>query len=181
MEDYKPKSDETIGKYLRRLREAAGEVQGRPIKLTDVAGMTENLAKPQKFTTSWLSNAENDVYEAPGVDRLRTLAGIYTRLLHQPVPDQWLLELAGHDVGQPIVQLTQSNDLTQFLQYEAIAALIIVSGKLLEQGYPQDVEVLLGNAYRFLRARNSGMDITEIYDDPLLAHFVKEFIERMDL
>jgi len=78
-----PREDESLGEYLRRLRELRG------LSLTDALRRSESLPKPQRITPDWLSRAERDRYQQPSSEKLRILAQLYR------VPATWILDKAG--------------------------------------------------------------------------------------
>ncbi len=174
-EEYKPTTGETIGQYLKRLRDAAGQT------LQEIAKMSSHLSGPQKFTAAWLSDVENDKYDQPGPDRLRTLSGIYSQLLGVNIQEQLLLELAGYKSFQPISQQPDEDDLHRWLRHKEVLALVILVGKLAEAGHTRAVEVLANNAYVIFKAHQPDSTVEHIYDDRLLAQYVQKFIGEAGL
>ena len=178
---YRPRPDEPLGDYLKRLRTAAGEAQAHPVTQDEVAGMTTHLPAPQRFTAAWLSVAEANGYKQPGGDKLRALASVYSRLLRSDIPAEWLLSLAGHELT-PSASVTPNNEvLDRLLRHEDILALVAAAGQLLEMGHPEDVRLLIVLAQRYISARDPKRRIGDIFDDPVLSAHVEKFMEAMQL
>ena len=175
-EQYRPHDDETLGQYLRRLRELAGAVQGRPIKLDDLVQLSADWPQPQRFTAAWLSKAESDGFQYAGGDRLRTLAAIYSGLLKVPVPEAWLLVKAGYKILE-----TETATIERLMQYREMLALVALAGQLIEQGYLEDVQLLIASARRYFAFRNPDLDPGDIFQDPALAEHVRSYLDKLGL
>lgn len=174
---YRPQPGESLGQYLKRLRATASEVQNRLITQDEVARMTTNLPKPQRFTSAWLSVTESDGYKHAGGDRLRTVAGIYARLLRAPIPAEWLLSLAGHKVTS--ATRPQSETVNRLLQDEDMLALVTAAEHLLKLGHVEDVRLLIMLAQRYINAHDPQTDLREIFKDPVLSAHVERFSEAL--
>jgi len=179
--EYQPRPGETLGTYLKRLRAAAGRVQDRPVTQEEVAGMTARLPAPQRFTTAWLSVAESDGYKHAGGDKLRTLASIYSRLLRETIPAQWLLVLAGHDVVELAPPHPNNEALDRLLRHEDVLALVAAAGKLVEMGHPGEVRLLAVMAQRYINARDPQAKIGDIFNDPVLSAHLERWVENVGL
>lgn len=177
---YRPQADETLGEYLRRLRTAAAEVQGRAISLDAVADMTGHLPAPQRFTGAWLSQTESDSNKQSNESKLRSLAAVYSRLLRTPIPAEWLLAKAGFHVEEPVVKLDDQS-LDWLLRHEDVLALVAVAGRLIELGYEEDVRLLITLAQRYLNARDPKTRAGDIFDDPVLSTHVEKYMEALGL
>jgi len=79
-----PKSDETLGQYLRRLR-----TEKARMILNEVDLSTRGFPPQMRVSSPYLSQLECGKVEYPSGDRLRVLADIYG------VPQRWILEKAG--------------------------------------------------------------------------------------
>jgi transcriptional regulator with XRE-family HTH domain len=181
--DYSPQPGEKIGGYLKRLREAAGEVQSHPIKQKEVAEMSAAWPDTQNFSGAWLSMAEADEFDQPGAAKLKTLATIYSRLLRTTIPEEWLLKLANYEVEQPVVftRPTEDSEIAKLLENNDLLALLITAGVLAEMQYESDVKFLLESAQRLLKAHCPDLEIERIYKDPILSAHVKNFMREVGL
>lgn len=178
---HRPYHDESLGAYLKRLRTAAGETQGKTISQDMVADMAAHLPAPQRFTGAWLSTAEADGYKHAGGDKLRTLANIYSRLLRTTIHPEWLLEKAGFVVEEPPALPVDQQALDRLLHQEDVLALIGIVGQLIEMGYEEDVRLLVTLAQRYLNARNPAARAGDIFDDGLLSAHVERYMEALGL
>ncbi len=178
---YNSKPDETLGAYLKRLRMLAGQVQLRSISQDEVATMTAEMPAPQRFTAAWLSKIEADRYEQPGGDKLRTLAEIYSRLLRSNIPAEWLLFKAGFEIKGNVLSLADKETLNSLLQHEGILALVAAAGHLMEMGHPEDVELLVTIARRYINARDPERRLEDIFEDAVLSTHVRSFMEALQL
>ncbi|MCP4707153.1 MAG: helix-turn-helix domain-containing protein [Planctomycetes bacterium] len=169
-EEYKPTPGETIDQYLKRLRSAANQT------LQDIAKLSSHLSGPQSFTAAWLSSVENGQYQQPGIDKLRTLASIYSRQLGIKIPEQWLLELAGYKSFQPIGEQPDEDDLRRYLRHNSVMTLVIAAGNLAEAGYMEEVQTLAKSALFLLRAYQPDKSVDQIYEDKVLSTYVQKFI-----
>lgn len=177
--DISPKIDETLGTYLKRLRMEASTLQGKTISQDSVAEMAAHLPSPQKFTSAWLSVAESDGYKHAGGDKLRTLASIYSRLLHITIQPDWLLTKAGFEIEESVEADTEVLD--RLLQHEDVRAIIGIIGQLIELGYEDDVRLLVTLGQRYLNARKPEARAGDLFDDPHLSAHVEKFMEAMGL
>lgn len=181
-DECRPRSRETLGAYLKRLRKLAGEVQGRTISQDTVAEMTSHLPTPQRFTGAWLSVAEADGYKHAGGDKLRTLASIYSKLIRTPILPEWILAKAGFEVTETFTAARPDNQaLDKLLQQEDVLALIGIVGQLIELGYEEDVRLLVTLAQRYLNARNPEAKAGDIFDDATLSAHVQNYMEALGL
>jgi hypothetical protein len=181
-DQYRPKrNNETLGAYLKRLRLAASEEQGKTISQDMVAELAAHLPAPQKFTGAWLSVAESDGYKHAGGDKLRTLANIYSKLLRTTIPAEWLLSKAGFEVEQAAIPAPDSEVLDRLLQQEDVLALIGIIGQLIEMGYEDDVRLLVTLAQRYLSARNPKAKAGDIFDDATVSQHVERYMEALGL
>lgn len=180
---YDPQEDETLGAYLKRLRLAAGKLQGKTISQDMVAEMAAHLPAPQKFTGAWLSVAESDGYKHAGGDKLRTLASIYSRLLRATIHPEWLLSKAGFEIEKLVDLRPQTDDevLDRLLKHEDVRALIGIIGQLIELGYEEDVRLLVTLGQRYLNAREPNARAGDIFDDPVLSTHVEKYMEALGL
>jgi hypothetical protein len=178
---YEPLENETLGAYLKRLRLAASQVQGKTISQDMVAEMASHRPAPQRFTGAWLSVAESDGYKHAGGDKLRTLASIYLKLLRSPIPPEWLLTKAGHEVTDLIVNRTDDEVLDKLLRQDDVLALIGIVGQLIELGYADDVRLLVTLAQRYLSARKPEARAGDLFDDPTLSAHVENYMEALGL
>jgi hypothetical protein len=178
---YEPLENETLGAYLKRLRLAASQVQGKTISQDMVAEMASHRPAPQRFTGAWLSVAESDGYKHAGGDKLRTLASIYSKLIRSPIPPEWLLTKAGHEVTDLIVNRPDDGVLDKLLRQDDVLALIGIVGQLIELGYADDVRLLVTLAQRYLSARKPEARAGDLFDDPTLSAHVENYIEALGL
>lgn len=178
---HKPRENETLGTYLKRLRLAASQVQGKTISQDMVAEMASHLPAPQRFTGAWLSVAESDGYKHAGGDKLRTLASIYSKLLRSLIPPEWLLTKAGHEVTELPATRPDDEVLDKLLREEDVLALIGIVGQLIELGYGEDVRLLVTLAQRYLNARKPEARAGDIFDDPTLSAHVENYMEALGL
>ncbi len=179
--DCRPLEKETLGAYLKRLRQIAGQVQGRIVSQDAVAEMTTHLPAPQRFTGAWLSVAEADGYKHAGGDKLRTLASIYSKLIRLSIPPEWILAKGGYEVEAPAVGRPDNQALDNLLQQEDVLALIGIVGQLIELGYEDDVRLLVTLAQRYLNARNPEARAGDIFDDASLSAHVQNYMEALGL
>ncbi len=176
---YKPNNQETLGGYLKRLREAASAIQGKKISLDTVADRATHLPEPQRFTSAWLSKVEVDGYNNVGGDKLRTLSHIYSKLLNTAIQPEWMLIKAGFAV-QPA--LPQDDDtLHTLIQNDNVLALVGIVGQLIEMGYEDDVQLIVTLAQRYLNARNPKAQAGDIFDDSTLSEHVGKYMEALGL
>ncbi len=182
-DQYTPNKEETLGIYLKRLRLAASELQGRNISQDMVAEMAAHLPSPQKFTSAWLSVAESDGYKHAGGDKLRTLAAIYSKLLRTNIRPEWLLAKAGFEVEVETAPIAPEDDevMKRLLQHEDVRALIGIIGQLIELGYEEDVRLLVTLGQRYLNARNPQARAGDIFDDAVLSTHVEKYMEALGL
>ncbi len=80
-----PRTEESLGQYIRRLRLLRG------MSLPDVARFTAHLAPERRVSHPYLSQIELGQVFRPAPERLQSIA----RVLQ--VPPEWLLEKAGMD------------------------------------------------------------------------------------
>jgi transcriptional regulator with XRE-family HTH domain len=181
--DYSPQPAEKIGEYLKRLRNAAGEVQGHPIKQKEVAEMSTAWPDAQNFSGAWLSMAEANEFDQPGAAKLKTLATIYSRLLRTTIPEEWLLKLANYEVEEPVVftRPAEDSEIAKLLENNDLLALLITTGMLAEMGYASDVKFLLESAQRLLKAHCPDLEIERIYKDPILSAHVRSLMRDTGL
>lgn len=130
-ERFRPTKDETLGQYLRRLRELVG------FSLTEVMEQTKPLPKVQRIAPDWLSRAERDRYRHPSPEKLRTLAQLYR------VPAAWILEKAGLRPLQDEDGQIVSNSITR--QWPADIRLLALRASEIS---PAGLDVLLDMAKR---------------------------------
>lgn len=178
---YQPRENETLGAYLKRLRLAASQVQGKTISQDIVAELASHLPAPQRFTGAWLSVAESDGYKHAGGDKLRTLASLYSKLLRSPVPPEWLLTKAGHEVTDSTPPPPDDEVLERLLRQDDVLALIGIIGQLIELGYADDVRLLVTLAQRYLNARKPEAKAGDLFDDPTLSAHVENYMEALGL
>jgi transcriptional regulator with XRE-family HTH domain len=165
MSSQKPKTSESLGEYLKRLRATTGLSQ------TTVADMSQKKSEPMRFTSAWLSKVEADGYEKVGSDKLRTLASIYN------IPTDWLLEKAGYEIEPSL----NRDELDLLLQDEDVLALLGVVAQLKELGYQDDVRLLLTMAQRYLTAYKPGARAGDIFSDEKLSEHVENYMVRLGL
>jgi transcriptional regulator with XRE-family HTH domain len=89
-QDISPLPEETIGQYLRRLREMAGMSQA------DVIRATEHFSPPRRIT-SWLARVEAGDFEYPDAEKLSVLAQLYGERSGVTIPVDLLRVKAGYD------------------------------------------------------------------------------------
>ncbi len=181
LSSFRPYENETLGAYLKRLRLAASQVQGKSISQDMVAEMVSHLPAPQRFTGAWLSVAESDGYKHAGGDKLRTLASLYSKLLRSPVSAEWLLAKAGHEVTESATAVPDDEVLEKLLRQDDVLALIGIVGQLIELGYAEDVRLLVTLAQRYLNARKPEARAGDIFDDPTLSAHVENYMEALGL
>jgi hypothetical protein len=184
MLDYHPLPGETIGRYLRRLREAAGQVNGRPVRLETVVALTEELPQPQRLTIPWLSKVETDEVGQPGGDKLRTVAAAYSHLLKKTIQPEWLLKLCGYEVGEAIdEQPTTERESTWVTLFENSDVLTFLDAarQLLEIGHPEDVAWAATTAKRLLEAHAPERKAGNILDNAALSARLKQFLKDAGL
>ncbi len=90
MSEIAPREEETLGQYLRRLREMAGMSQA------DVVRATEHLSPPRRIT-SWLARVEAGDFEYPDAEKLAVLAQVYGERIGLEIPVDLLRVKAGYD------------------------------------------------------------------------------------
>lgn len=178
---FQPSENETLGAYLKRLRLAASQVQGKSISQDMVADMAAHLPAPQRFTGAWLSVAESDGYKHAGGDKLRTLASLYSKLLRSPISPEWLLTKAGHEVEESATTRPDDEVLDRLLRQDDVLALIGIIGQLIELGYGDDVRLLVTLAQRYLSARKPEARAGDIFDDPTLSAHVENYMGALGL
>ncbi len=81
--EWKPRDDETLGGYIRRIRLMRG------MNLPDVARVTATLPDKQRVSHPYLSQIELGQVFRPAPERLRSIAQVLG------IPEGWLLEKAG--------------------------------------------------------------------------------------
>ena len=182
-EAYQPRSNETIGAYLKRLRHLAGQTQGKPVTLNQLSQLSQRLstAPQEQFTAAWLSMAEADRYQQIGGDKLRTLAAIFSELLRTPIPAEWLLNKAGFTMPDPPPVEPDRDVIDRLLQHDDILALIGICGQLIEMGYDEDVRLLVRFAQRYLRAHRPEAQPGDLFDDPHLSAHMQKYMEALGL
>lgn len=180
---YRPQNEETLGVYLRRLRNLAASARGHAVTQEEIARKSTEPGHAQSFTAAWLSLVELDRSQTPGFDRLKTLAEIYTELLGEAIQAEWLLSLAGYAVEEMTLTVPPSDNLIgQYLQNNDVMALTILAGMLARQGHREDVGLLLTVAKRLVKAKmNEEIDETQLLADPLHSQHVKDFMKMMGL
>ena len=178
-----PRPDETIGAYLKRLREIAGQVQGKAVTLNQLSKMSQRqpAAPQEQFTKAWLSMAESDRYKQIGGDKLRALAVIYSELLRVSIPAEWLLGKAGFPPAEAAPKKPDRDTLEQMLQHDDILALVGICGQLVEMGYDEDVRLLVRFAQRYLYAHNPDAQPGDLFDDPGLSAHMERYMEALGL
>jgi transcriptional regulator with XRE-family HTH domain len=178
-----PRPDETIGVYLKRLRQAAGQAQGKPVTLNQLSQMSQRppAAPQEQFTSAWLSMAESDRYKQIGGDKLRALAAIYSELLRVTIPAEWLLGKAGFSPAEAGLNKPDLDAVDQLLHYDDILALIGICGQLIEMGYNEDVRLLVRFAQRYLYAHNPDAQPGDLFDDPALSAHMERYMEALGL
>ena len=182
LETYQPRPEETIGGYLKRLRNSAGKTQGKAVSLNQLSQMSQRppAAPQEQFTSAWLSMAEGDRYKQIGGDKLRALAAIYSELLHTTIPADWLLRKAGFQSTEPTTHAAEDT-LEHLLQQEDILALVDICGQLIRLGYKEDVRLLVRFAQRYLHAHNPDAEPGDLFDDPALSAHIKRYMEALSL
>lgn len=181
--DLGPNPGETLGPYLRRLREIASEKQERPISLRDVANLSKKYKVPFSFTKGWLSDAETEKRPQISLEKLRTLAQVYSSrdMIGETISPEWLLELAGYPVIRPgEVVKPPKGLLTRYLQYRQIVEILFTAGRLAEAGQTDDLDIIQSMADRLHRAF-FGKTLRELVRDEEISDELKEFIEEMQL
>lgn len=178
-----PKTDETLGQYLKRLRHLAGRVQGHTITQDRVAALSRHpaAAPQQQFTDSWLSKVESDQYQQVGGDRLRALSAIYSDLLRTHIPAEWLLAKAGFTVDDPTAPPSEPTALAPYLRREEILILIGIGGQLIEKGNPEDVHLLIRLGLRYLHSVDAEAHPADLFDNPQLSEQVRNSMEVLGL
>jgi transcriptional regulator with XRE-family HTH domain len=95
MDELQPRPDETLGQYLRRLRELARLTQAQVMRAT--AGFA-----PPRRITSWLARVEADAFAHPDAEKLAVLAQIYGERIGIEIPVDLLRVKAGYDPLDPV-------------------------------------------------------------------------------
>lgn len=178
--DPQPLPGESLGEYLRRLRELASVAQGKILSCEGLAELVAHLPARQSFSGNWLRMVESDTIDRPGPDKLTTLADLYSRLLNISVQPERLLSLAGYTVGGPVESL-EADEIDKLLQHDNILALVAIAGALIELGHPEDVDLLVTFAGRYLTARDPGRKTGDIFADPIVSRRVNDFMKKMRL
>ncbi len=172
---YKPQPTETLGQFLKRLRQEAGKL-GRPITLDRMATLSADW--PLRFTKAWLSKVERDEYQQPDSGMLRTVAGIYSQLLRTTISPEMLLALAGYEVNRPDSDTNApENEINKLLRDPAILCLVAAGAEL----KTEDIYLLLKMAGRLIKATDPSRKIGDYFTDPTLSAPVKHFLEAMDI
>ncbi len=81
--EWKPRADETLGAYIRRVRLMRG------MNLPEVARVTAQLPAAQRVSHPYLSQIELGQVFRPAPERLQSIAKVLA------IPEAWLLEKAG--------------------------------------------------------------------------------------
>jgi transcriptional regulator with XRE-family HTH domain len=163
--NYQPRTDEDIGTYSKRLREATG------LSLAKIAERSSHL--PGSFTRQWLYELEAGKYEHPGGDKLQTLAEIYSQLLESSIPLDWFL--AKTAASLPLDQTTR------LFSRQDILTLVGIAGQLIKSGYEEDVKLLITLAQRYLQARDPEAHPGDIFDDPELSAHVESYMKKLGI
>ncbi len=82
--EWKPRADETLGTYLKRIRLMRGHT------LPDVARITAQLPPGQRVSHPYLSQIEHGQVFQPARERLASIAAVLA------IPEVWVLEKAGY-------------------------------------------------------------------------------------
>jgi transcriptional regulator with XRE-family HTH domain len=86
-EEWKPRGDEALGAYIRRIRLMRG------LNLPDVARATATLPPTHRVSHPYLSQIELGQVFHPSRERLQSIANVLG------IPEAWLLEKAGLSSG----------------------------------------------------------------------------------
>lgn len=100
MANKEPLDDESLGQYIRRLREATGLSQ------RDLIAELNGWPERHRFSAGWLHRLESDAelkQHGPPIAYLEALAGVLSAHLSQPVSVNALRRLAGYQVIEDIV------------------------------------------------------------------------------
>lgn len=180
--EYKPHPEDTLGSYLRRLRELASERQDQSISLSDVANESKKYGKPYAFTKGWLSDTEADKYNRANSDKLRTLAQIYSggKMVGETIYPEWLLALAGYPVIRPGEVIEPPPELLRYLQHSEVAIITWIVGRLAEAGHHKGVGSIRDLAERLHQAYFEKR-IEELLSDEDISQQLREIMRVMRL
>ncbi len=106
--ELRPRADEPLGSYLRRIRLIRG------MGLSEVADATPRVPESQHISYSYLSQIELGRAQSPSRERLISIAQVLG------IPPQWVLEKAGFTGGTQSV--TESSSSSPIVQQIALRA-----------------------------------------------------------
>ena len=178
MDELQPLAEETLGQYLARLRNLAGEVQHRHFSLEMIAERSNQWPPPQNFSPGWLNKVEADAYDTVSGDKLRVLASIYSTLARRVIPAEYLLAKAGFLVEEP--GQISARWLEVLRRDERLRALVVMVARLIELGEEVDVRALLTIAEQYLQMRDPEAKGDEFVQRPL-SDYVRQHLERLNL
>lgn len=182
--DYRPLSDEKLGDYLRRLRQAASTVQGYSVTQDEVANLSATLGAPNSFTKGWLSLVESGKRSKKiSSEKLKAIAHIYTNLLGTRVSENWLLELVGYApiIELPLLIQEQDELVTEYLKRIDIRSLVIYAGELAKLGQDKSIAILVSLARSLVQAATSEQKNEDLFSDPVQSEHIKMLMKRIGL
>lgn len=182
--DYRPLSNEKLGDYLRRLRQAASTVQGYSVTQDEVANLSATLGAPNSFTKGWLSLVESGKRSKKiSSEKLKAIAHIYTNLLGTRVSENWLLELVGYApiIELPLLIQEQDELVTEYLKRIDIRSLVIYAGELAKLGQDKSIAILVSLARSLVQAATSEQKNEDLFSDPVQSEHIKMLMKRIGL
>lgn len=182
--DYRPRPNEKLGDYLRRLRQAASAAQSYPVTQDEVANLSASLGAPNSFTKGWLSLVESGKrYKKISSEKLKAVAHIYTNLLGTRISENWLLELVGYapTIELPLLIREQDELVAEHLKRTDIRALVMYAGELAKLGQDKSIATLVSLARSLVQAATNEQKNEDLFSDPVQSEHIKMFMKRMGL